>query len=483
MRPIPDERLTPVNEAPIRAGGEYVLYWMIANRRTRWSFALEHALFRAEELGRPLVVLEPLRVGYRWASRRHHRFLIDGMVDNAGRFATAGVTCWSYIEPEQGAGAGLLEALARRAAVVVTDEFPSFFLPRMVSAAGDRLPVRLEMVDGSGLLPLRAVDRDFSTAASFRRVLHRRLPELLERFPLADPLSEAGDLTPVELPSAVLERWPSASADALERLPIDSTVGPVPLRGGSVAAEVRWRAFLADGLERYHREGRHPDAEATTGLSPYLHFGYISPHQLVAELIEREGLAPGAFPAAAIGSREGYWGLSPSAEALLDQLVTWRELGVQLTFRHPTSYQRYEVLPEWARRTLEEHADDPRPTIYSFEQLEAANTHDPVWNAAQRQLLREGRVHNYLRMLWGKLIFQWSPSPRRALERMFELNDRYALDGRDPNSASGILWCLGKFDRAWGPERPIFGKVRYMTSASAMKKLRLRRYLDQYGPE
>ncbi len=144
-------------------------------------------------------------------------------------------------------------------------------------------------------------------------------------------------------------------------------------------------------------------------------------------------------------------------------------------------YDQYESLPDWAQATLAKHAGDPRKFVYSLAELAAARTHDPLWNAAQRQLLADGRMHNYLRMLWGKKILEWSPSPRAALSQMIELNDKYALDGRDPNSYSGIFWTLGRYDRPWGPERPIFGTVRYMSSDNTARKLDVKGYLARHG--
>jgi deoxyribodipyrimidine photo-lyase len=173
--------------------------------------------------------------------------------------------------------------------------------------------------------------------------------------------------------------------------------------------------------------------------------------------------------------------MSREAEAFLDELVTWRELGYNrccLT----DDYGRYESLPKWALETLAEHADDRREHLYTLDEFETAATHDELWNAAQRQLIREGRLHNYLRMLWGKKILEWSPSPQQALDVLIHLNNKYAVDGRDPNSYSGIFWVLGRYDRAWGPERAVFGKVRYMSSENTRRKLRLREYLERYGP-
>jgi deoxyribodipyrimidine photo-lyase len=172
--------------------------------------------------------------------------------------------------------------------------------------------------------------------------------------------------------------------------------------------------------------------------------------------------------------------MSRSAEAFLDQLITWRELG-HATAAFLPRYDSFETLPDWARRTLARHARDPRPERYELPELLEARTADPLWNAAQRQLLREGRLHNYLRMLWGKRILEWSASPEEALATMLELNDRLALDGRDPNSVAGVCWILGRYDRAWGPERPIFGTVRYMSSRNTARKLRLTEYLERYA--
>jgi deoxyribodipyrimidine photo-lyase len=172
--------------------------------------------------------------------------------------------------------------------------------------------------------------------------------------------------------------------------------------------------------------------------------------------------------------------MGDAAEAFLDQLVTWREVGFNMAALRD-DVERYESLPDWALRTLEEHEHDPREHVYDLDTFDRGDTHDELWNAAQRQLRESGRMHNYLRMLWGKKILEWSAGPREALDVMLELNNRYALDGRDPNSASGIFWILGRYDRAWGPERPVYGKIRYMSSDNTRRKLRLREYLTRWG--
>jgi deoxyribodipyrimidine photo-lyase len=253
------------------------------------------------------------------------------------------------------------------------------------------------------------------------------------------------------------------------------------LTGGSAAGAQRLQRFLARELVHYPDRRNHPDADAGSQLSPYLHFGHVGAHQALAALGDHEDWTPRRMIEAP-PSGHPFWGTSPAAEAFLDQLVTWREIGFNFC-HHRSDYARYTSLPDWSRRTLARHASDPRPELYTLAQLEQAGTADPVWNAAQRQLLREGRMHNYLRMLWGKKILEWSDSPEQALEHMIILNDKYALDGRDPNSYNGIGWVLGRYDRPWGPERKIFGSVRYMTSQSAMRKLKMKRYLEKYRDE
>jgi len=488
MRRVPAARVKGANAAPVRESGRFVLLWMIASRRAHHSFALDRASEWSRDLRRPLVVVEPLRCDYRWASDRLHAFVLQGMADNVRTFADAGVAYHPYVEPTPGAGRGLLEALAKDACVVVTDDFPAFFLPHMVSAAAARLGVRLEVVDGNGLLPVSEATAVYPTAYAFRRFLQRALPEHLEHFPSVSPL-EGGELAGGSIPDEVARRWPAASRrllsadrDDLAALPIDHGVPVVATRGGTAAARATLSRFIGGRIDRY-LERSHPDEEASSELSPWLHFGHASAHEVFRAVAARERWKPDLLGKERGGKKEGFWGMSPAAEAFLDELVTWRELGFNMLSKRPEAGESFETLPPWAMRTLDEHAGDRRDPVYGRAQLEGAGTHDEVWNAAQRQLLREGRIQNYLRMLWGKKILEWSPSPRDALATMIELNDRLALDGRDPNSASGIFWCLGRYDRPWGPTRPIFGVVRYMSSDNARRKLRMKEYLRRYGPD
>jgi deoxyribodipyrimidine photo-lyase len=272
-----------------------------------------------------------------------------------------------------------------------------------------------------------------------------------------------------------------AGPAALGSLPIDHHVAPVPGSiGGSRPGRAVLDAFLSERLARY-ADRSHPDSDASSGLSPWLHFGHVSAHEVFRAVARREGWKPSRIGTDWSGKKVGFWGMSPEAEAFLDELVTWRELGFNMLSRRPQAAHDFDTLPPWAIRSLETHAGDPRDPLYDRDTLERAETHDDVWNAAQRELRERGRIHNYLRMLWGKKILQWSASPREALATMLHLNDRWALDGRDPNSASGIFWCLGRYDRPWRPERPVFGTVRYMTSENTLRKLHLKEYLRRFG--
>ena len=488
MKRVPPIRIRAANNALLRPHGDYVLYWMIANRRLRYNFSIDRALEHCESLCKPLLIFEALRIDYPWASERLHRFVLDGMADNARACTSLGVTYVAYVEPAPGAGKGLLAALARDACVVVTDDFPCFFLPKMLAAAARQVLVCLEAVDSNGLLPIRATDYAAQRAFDFRRLLQKELPKHLEYFPAADPLRHCKLSAPAVVAKSTQEKWPMADSTALNapdsfhaRLPIDHAVRPAALRGGAEASLSRLKRFLRKGLPRYAEFRNDPEGDVTSQLSAYLHFGHLSAHEVFARVAKKERWSLEKLALRGDGKREGWWHMSPTAEAFLDQAITWRELGYNFT-AHRQDYDCFESLPDWARKTLRKHARDEREHLYTLEQFESAQTADPLWNAAQTQLLREGRIHNYLRMLWGKKILEWTRTPRQALDVMIHLNNKYALDGRNPNSYSGIFWVLGRYDRPW-PERPVFGAIRYMSSASTARKLRVKSYLQKYAKQ
>jgi len=484
----PHLRVRNVNGGAVRSDGTWVVYWMIAARRTVLNFALDRAVDWAQALQRPLLVVEALRADYPWASDRLHRFVLDGMRDNAAALEPYAARYFAYVERERGEGRGLLESLAAQACLVVTDEFPCFFIPRMVASAGRRFSVRLEAVDSNGILPLRATDRAYPAAVHFRRHLQKTLRTYLADFPRADAFH--GRTLPVlpddALSPRILSKWPEAPRDLLKgdlktlgRLPIDHAVGACGVSGGPRAAAAALNGFVAARLGGYHVAHNHPDQDGTSRLSPYLHFGHLSVHAVFNAVMRNEKWSVGKLGAAS-GAREGWWGIGAGAEAFLDQLLVWRELAFNTCAMRPDDYDRYDSLPPWALATLAKHRRDRRPFVYTRDQFESASTHDPLWNAAQRQLREEGWCHNYLRMLWGKKILEWSASPEEALETMRTVMDRWSLDGRDPNSYAGYFWTLGRYDRPW-PERPIYGTVRSMSSDNTRKKVRVARLLAKYG--
>ncbi|MEM9186480.1 MAG: deoxyribodipyrimidine photolyase [Planctomycetota bacterium] len=482
---VPESRVLPVagagRDRTIRPGGDFVLYWMTANRRASWNYSLDRAADGAAELGKPLLVLEALRCDYPWASERLHRFVLDGMACNAADFDHAGVAYYPYVERSPGAGAGLLRALARQACVVVSDDYPCFFLPAVVRAARQQIDVRFELVDSNGIYPMRSTDRLFSRAHDFRRHLQKSIQPHLIESPRDDCVAAGGKRA--EVPAEVARRWPAASIGSAKQLLADL---PLPHRvpwtgqeGGSRAARAALSEFVNRRMPSYE-ERNQPEREVASGLSPYLHFGHVSAHEVFAQAAARDGWDPGKLAEKATGSSSGWWGGSAPFESFLDELITWRELGFNrcaLT----RDFDKYESLPAWAQQTLADHAGDPRAHVYTLAEFEQAGTHDRLWNAAQRQLTTEGRIHNYLRMLWGKKILEWSATPRDALGVMLELNNKYALDGRDPNSYSGIFWVLGRYDRAWGPERTVYGKIRYMSSDNTARKVRVKDYVARYN--
>ncbi|MFA6221850.1 MAG: hypothetical protein WC647_06010 [Desulfomonilaceae bacterium] len=486
---VPDYRVRTLTDRSVNENGAFVVYWMISSRRVQWNFSLDTAIMWAQQLGKPLLILEALRSGHKWASDRFHNFVMDGMRDNRDALKDSGVLYYPYLEPYPNAGKGLLKALSANACIVITDHFPSFFLPKMIFAASSQVTCRMDLVDSNGLFPLFKTDRVFTSAFSFRRHLQQHLPKYLLDSPSSAPVTYRKLPALETIPVDIFKRWEpiedsllNSSRRDLSRIPIDHDVQVALKQGGAKTASETLCAFLDQRLHNYASDRNEPDIEATSGLSAYLHWGHISIHQIFWDLMRTEDWTPDKLSSRTDGKRSGWWGVSENAEAFLDELVTWRELGYNMCSLR-NDYDSYESLPEWAKKTLSDHQIDAREYLYDLEVLEKAETHDVIWNSAQRQLLSTGTMHNYLRMLWGKKILEWTVTPQNALEIMIELNNKYALDGRNPNSYTGIFWALGRYDRPWGPERSVFGKIRYMSSKRTREKLKMDNYLRIFQPD
>ena len=487
MKNINSLRVFRRNNAEPDPDGKYVLYWMSIQRRLEYNYALEYAVAWANKLGKPLLIYEGLSCDIPWACDRFHQFLIEGMAETHQICADMGWNYYSYIETAKGEGAGLVEALSGSAALVIADEYPVYIIRPYNRLMSRKITVPYITVDSNGIIPLRKSEKPPYSAYIFRKTMQKHFRESFESGPKENALADLQHNQPIQLPEDFLKRWPDAAPlytdipSLVANLPIDHAVKALKTPGTRAFALGKMQEFLSAKLNRYGQERNEPDAAAASGLSPWLHYGKISAYEVVKKTLEHQ---PKGWSLDELsynnGQRDGFFGGNPNVESFLDELITWREVGYHFCHLVP-DYDKYNSLPDWALQTLEEHSMDEREYVYSLDQLEKAETHDPIWNAAQRQLVSEGIIQNYLRMLWGKKVLEWTPDPRTALEYLIQLNNKYAIDGRDPNSYTGIFWIFGRFDRAWGPVRPIYGKVRYMTSDSTAKKIKLKSYLRKYA--
>jgi deoxyribodipyrimidine photo-lyase len=479
-----EARVRRLNGARAADGRDYVLYWAQAYRRLDHNHALDYALRWARELGKPLVVYEGLRLDYPWASRRLHRFILEGMRCNAEAARERGLAYWPFVETPDVPARGLLRRITARAAVVVTDDYPGFVVPQQSAVLAAAADVPVFTVDSNGIVPLSLLGAPVAAAAHLRPRLHKAFAEAWRH--RSDPRPDFDGVA--KRVSPPFEPWRARDLDAfVEALPIDATVPAVDgVEGGAVAARKRLRTFVKKRLRGYAEERSTPagpeDGHAS-GLSPWLHFGHVSIEEVAGAVLAATGKwSPDDLRLHQRGKREGFFCDDPDVNAFLDEALTWRDVGYQWHWSRRADTARLEsALPAWALATLTAHARDRRAHVYGLEEWEAGATHDPLWNAAQRELVATGTIHNYLRMLWGKKVIEWSRTPAEAYATLEHLNNKYALDGRDPNSYTGILWCFGLFDRPWAPERPVLGVVRYMSSENTARKFRLGRYLDHVG--
>ncbi|MGZ6123833.1 MAG: deoxyribodipyrimidine photo-lyase [Myxococcales bacterium] len=445
------DRVRALNELPVRGGGEFVLLWLHGQRRIRHNLAFAHAQRTANELRRPLVVYEGLRRDYPHASERFHHFLLEGVEDTAGDCAAQGVSYAFFLETP-GSPRGALHRLASRAALVVADWQPHFIHPAQARALASRARCRVEAVDAAGVAPLALFPRAELAARTLRPKLWKRLPELLQPIPAVE-----ARVRPPRRFDWGFAPWSGVPAAGVEAAGVPREVARVPgVRGGRAEGLRLLRRFLETGLRGYADARNDLAAGSNSGLSPYLHFGHLGAAE-IALAVSRAAAPPA------------------DRDAFLEQLLVRRELAFNAVARGAR-------LPAWAERTLRDHEKDPRPALPADAELEAARSPDPLWNAMQSQLVRDGRIHGWLRMLWGKSLLLWSRNAEEALRRIAWLNDRYALDGRDAVSHTNFLWCLGLHDRPF-PERPIFGKVRSMSLANAAGKRDLSGYLRTFAPK
>lgn len=444
---IQPSRIRLLNDKDLQDDGAYVLYWMQASQRTECNHALEYAVRRANDLHLPLCACFVWTPHYPEANLRHYTFMAEGLKETAAAFRARGIgwvlRCGS--PPEE------VIRLSKDAACTVTDRSYLATPKGWRAKVAATIPTSLVQVESDVVVPVdTASEKEEWSAATLRRKINRLLPEYLV------PLEESGPEIPFDGNEPVLREQADLAA-CLSDPTIDRSVPPSPLyRGGPGEARRLLKDFLAEKLDHFGDLRNDPSLDYASHLSPYLHFGQISPLSV-------------ALTAIATGK--------DAVEPFLEQLIVRRELAVNFTEKNP-AHASYAALPDWARTTLSEHRADPRPYLYAPEELEAARTHDPYWNAAQEEMVLTGMMQGYMRMYWGKKILEWSATPEEAFTTALFLNNRYELDGRDPNSYTGVAWCFGKHDRAW-KEREIFGKVRYMNDNGLRRKFAIDAYVDR----
>jgi len=445
---LSDPRLTVRRAGEPDPAGRCVVYWMQRAQRAVDNLALTTAIKAGNLLGKPVVVFFQLVPRAHHANQRHYQFLMEGLGDIAADLQKRKVGLVLRRYPEH----GLLRFCSEiRPCLVIADENPLLEAERTKSRIAAKIGLPFWTVDADVIVPSKLFTKEHYAARTIRPKIHALLPQFMRQ--VENPTAQFPWLSPSHVQSLTPE------LSLLDNFPIDRGVAPSEyFHGGSHEARRCLQRLLRSRLKGYATQRNKPDVDGTSQLSPYLHFGQIG--------VQRVALAVQQADAPA-----------QDRKAFLEELIVRRELAVNFV-RFNRNYGNFDACEPWADVTHRKHALDPRQYLYSEKRLEDAETHDPLWNAAQKQMVLTGWMHGYLRMYWAKKILEWTASPEAAYEIAVRLNDRYELDGRDPNGYAGIAWAIvGKHDRAWGPERPIYGKVRYMSYASTSRKFNSKAYI------
>ena len=447
---IEAERIRLLNDDAPDRDGAYVLYWMQNAQRASFNPALEHAIRIANEEDLPVIVGFGLMADYPEANERHFAFMLEGLREVAETLSERGIKLVVLRgEPDE-----VALRLSRSAFAVVCDRGYLRHQRRWRLRVAREAGKRVVQVEGDVVVPVAcASDRLETAARTLRPKLQRQWHAFLGDVHEAEPMKSSlrlrvkGDIDP---------RRPES---VLTSLDLDRDVGRVGrFRAGTTEARRLLARFLRSDLPGYRDARNDPSDPQCSNLSPYLHFGQISPVEVARKVVAAKG------------------GTDEDDSSFLDELIVRRELAVNYVMNEP-HYDAYRGLPAWARETLEKHKHDTRPHVYTRAELESANTHDPYWNAAMNEMRKTGYMHNHMRMYWGKKIIEWTNTPEYAFSTTLHLNNRYFLDGRDPNSFANVAWLFGLHDRGW-PEREVFGKVRYMNDRGLERKFDIGAYVD-----
>ena len=443
---IQQQRIQLLNTQAVRSG-DYVVYWMQASQRVLDNHALEFAIQKANELHKPLVVFFGLTDSFPEANERHYQFMLEGLQETAQSMEKRGIHfIIQQVSPEQG-----VIPIAKNASLVVVDRGYLRIQRRWRQYVAQHIACPLIQVESDVVVPVEtASQKEEYAAATIRPKIHRYLNEFL--LPVS---SEPIQRTCLKHQFESLDL--SNVSDIVSVLPVDHAVKPSSVFHGGTSHAVRFlRRFIQQKLPLFTELRNEPSKEYCSYMSPYLHFGQISP-LTIALKIRATG--------------------DPNTGPYLEELIVRRELSINYVY-YNSAYDSFESLPSWAKTTLLQHVKDPRKYTYTKDELEQAQTHDSYWNAAQRELMQTGKMHGYMRMYWGKKILEWTRMPQEAFQIALYLNNKYELDGRDPNGFAGVAWCFGKHDRAW-QERSVFGKVRYMNDTGLKRKFNMNNYLEK----
>ena len=439
-----------MNKGPILRN-KYVLYWMQQSQRYEYNHALEHAINQANELNVPVVVYFGITDSFPDANERHYYFMLQGLQKTKKALATRGIQMViQYQSPETG-----VLRLTRNASLLVMDRGYLRIQRRWRNHVAKNAPCHVVQVESDVVVPIEtASSKEEYSAATIRHKIQKHLGAFL--IPLRKSQVRKSSLR------MKFDKFPIDNIDkAFGRLQIDHGVTKSNhFLGGTDNAKRLLKDFIRHKLDRFADQRNDPSEDMLSRMSPYLHFGQISPLYIALQIQNTQ---------------------SPGKNAFLEELIIRRELSMNFVHYNPL-YDSYKGLPEWSRKTLAEHKKDKRQYIYGLDQLEQAQTHDPYWNAAQREMAVKGKMHGYMRMYWGKKLIEWTKEPPTAFKIALYLNNKYEIDGRDPNGYAGVAWCFGKHDRPW-PEREIFGNVRYMSADGLKRKFRIEKYVRRISSQ
>jgi Deoxyribodipyrimidine photolyase len=444
-------RVKALNDRQFNQSGKYIIYWMSHSHRANFNHGLEYAIKLSNDYKKPLLVYFLITDKYKYSNARYYKFMLDGVLEAKKSIEERGIKF--IIEKSDDIKQGIIE-ISKNAVALITDKAYLKYYRKVYNDITKQLDIPFYEVESDVCVPVEiASQKQEVYAFNLRKKIYALLDSYLLKLALREPKIKS-----VNLDFGIKELTLNSSLEILDILNIDKSVSLSPFIGGYNQAKRYLKEFIEKKLHKYKEYRSHPELDYQSNLSPYLHFGQISPIEVVLEILSE-------------------YKKDENVDSFFNELIVWRELARNFCYYNP-NYNHYEGIPDWAKKTLEDHRNDKRDYVYTLEEFENAKTHDEYWNAAQLELLKSGKMHNYMRMYWCKKIIEWTQDPKHAFDIACYLNDKYELDGRDPNGYAGISWCFGTHDRPW-KERKIFGKIRYMSASGLEAKFDIKKYVEK----